>query len=309
MLSVSACTTRKTSNVPNEEEPETIVDNDTDPGTDTDPDIDPDPIDDDEEVDDCPIDHISLNKSTLDLIVGKYEYLTVNFYPDNETTENLHDGVWSIADSSVATISEYGKVTGKAAGQTVAYFTTNSGNRRASCAVYVFESAESIVRKYVKVTDADSIKPGDQIVFASPELGVAASLERTSGYLKTTPTSFSSDKSTITSLGNNAGEYIVGEGKDDSLTLESQENKYLAGKSSDYKNSLVFLPSYKGSVDWIFEIPEEYTKIFCVNYDLYDDLWLMFNKIDDSDIRFNLYDSNETQLMILPTIYRLTIIK
>lgn len=297
-LSISACSIRSNTFNNEEDTPQTP----TDSG-----DGENEPIEDDE-VDDCPIDHISLNKSSIDLIVNKYEYLSVNFYPDDDTTADLHDGVWSVADSSIATVSQVGKVTGVAPGKTIVTFTTNEGKRRGNCVVYVFASSEDIVREYVKVTDADSIQPGDQIVFGCPEFGVAASIDRLSGYLKTTPTTFSSDKNKITFLGSNAGEYYVGQGKDEALTLESQENKYLAGKTNDYKNSLVFVNS-KGAINWIFEIPEGYSNIYSVNYDLYDDLWLMFNKINDSDIRFNLYDSNPTALMVMPTIYRLTIIK
>ena len=296
LLSVSACSTSNAGF----DDADNLPDITNDDGGDEE-----EPIEDEE--DECPIDHISLNKSSLDLIKDKYEYLTVNFFPDDSTTEELHDGVWSVEDSSIATVSQYGKVTGVSAGRTVVTFTTNEGKRRGNCVVYVFNSAEDIVREYVKVTDAESIVPGDQIVFGCPELGVSASIDGVSGYLKTTPTTFSSDKSKITSLGSNAGEYIVGNGKDDSLTLESQENKYLAGISNRYENKVVFR-NEKGAIDWIFEIPQGYTNIYCVNYDIDDDLWLMFNKISDSDIRFNLYDSNPTTLMFMPTIYRLTII-
>ena len=62
----------------------------------------------------------------------------------------------------------------------------------------------------------------------------------------------------------------------------------------------------KGQIDWIFENVDGLD--YCVNYDIEDDYWLMFNKISDADIRFNIYDSNVTQLMKLPTIYRLEII-
>lgn len=254
------------------------------------------------------IDHITLNKSSLDLVVGKYEYLTVNFYPDDETTADLHDGYWTTSDENIASVSKYGKVTALKEGKAIITFTTIEGNRRANCTVFVFQNETSIKKEYLKVTDADSIVPGDQIVFGCPEFGVAASLDRVDGYLRYTKTSFSNDGTKILSLGDNAGEYIVGEGIDNALTLESQENKYLCGKSNDYRNSLLFVNN-NGPKNWIFETPEGYEHIYCVSYDIDDDLWLMFNKISDNDIRFNLYDSNPTALMVMPTIYRLTVIR
>ena len=272
------------------------------------PDNPDDPVQPEEpdEEDTSKIDHITLNKQELILTIGHYEYLSVNFFPDDETTQDIHDGTWSIADSSIATISIYGKVTAVKKGKTVASFTTVEGSRRANCTVYVFESEQAIQKEYVKVTDADSIKDGDQIIFASPELKVAASINRLSGYLKPTNATFSTDGNKLLTFGDDAGQYYVGEGKNGGLTLENQENEYLCGKTNDYRNSLTFVKS-KGSINWIFEIPEGYSNIYCVNNDLADDLWLMFNRINDSDIRFNLYDSNPTALMIMPTIYRLEI--
>ena len=164
------------------------------------------------------------------------------------------------------------------------------------------------MKEYQKVTDADSIKDGDIIIIGCPELGKAASINRNSGYIVPSNTTFSSDKSKIVSFEDDVAEYYVGQSEGESLTLESQENKYLAGRSNDYKNSLTYLDSDKGQVRWIFEKPDGYSNIYCVNYDIQDDLWLMFNKINDSDIRMGLYDSNPTELMILPTFYRLTIL-
>ena len=252
------------------------------------------------------IDHITLSKKEIYLQIGKYDYLSVNFFPDDDTTKDLHDGTWSILDSSIATISQYGKVTGVKKGYTVASFTTNEGKRRANCTVYVYEVLSDITREYIKVTDADSIKPGDEIIFASPELGVAASTDRLSGYLLPTHANFEDNGQKLASFDDNAGSYIVGNGKNGGLTLENLNGEYLAGKSTTAGNGLLFVKS-KGQINWIFEKPAGYDSIYCVNNDIAQDLWLMFNKISNEDIRFNLYDSNPTQLMIMPSIYRLTL--
>ena len=260
----------------------------------------------DDEDDESKIDYITLNKSELYLQIGKYEYLTVNFFPDIEDVD-LKQGIWSIDNEDIASVSQYGKVTGKAKGDAYVSFETYEGHRRARCHVYVINSESDISKEWQKVNDMDSIKSGDTLVFASPELGVAASLERVSGYLRTAPISFSGNGDKITSLNSEVGTYYVGEGTDGALTLENQEGNYLAGKYTTSGGGLVFVHS-KGQINWIFEHVESTGLDYCVNYDIEADLWLMFNKINSGDIRFNLYDSNPTSLMIMPTIYRLTVI-
>ena len=258
-----------------------------------------------EEEEEGVISHISLNKRYLDLVKGKSYTspgLTVSFTPSNIPDE-YKDGVWASSDESIATV-KYGSVTAKKEGTAVITYTTTLEKHVASCIVYVYESEASIVKEYQKVTDADSIEDGDIIIIGCPELGVAASLNRKSGYIVPSNATFSGN--TITSFDDDVAEFYVGKSEGPSFTLETQENKYLGGKSNDYKNSLVYLDSDKGQINWIFEKPDGYSNIFCVNYDIQDDLWLMFNEINDNDIRLNLYDSNPTALMILPTIYRLT---
>ena len=249
---------------------------------------------------------MSLNKRVLDLVKTKYEYLTVNFEPE-EIDDSYKDGVWSTSDESIATVSQYGKVTAVKAGIAVITYTTTKEIHSASCTVYVYNSASDIVREYQKVTDADSIKNGDIIVFGCPELGVAASINQYNGYVLPATATFTSNK--MTSWSEDVAEFFVGEGKNGGLTLETQDGKYLNGKTNDYHNGLTYIKSTKGSVNWIFEKPDGYQDIYCVNNDIAEDLWLMFNKINNSDIRFNLYDSNPTELMKMPTIYRWTVVR
>lgn len=253
------------------------------------------------------IDHISLDKRYLDLVKGKSYTspgLIVSFVPENIPNE-YKEGVWESSDETVATV-KYGVVKAIKEGTAVISYKTTLEQHVASCVVYVHESESSIIKEYQKVTDADSIKDGDIIIIGCPELGKAASINRKSGYIVPSNVTFSNDKNSIVGFDDDVAEFYVGQSEDESLTLESQENKYLAGRSNDYKNSLTYLDSDKGQVRWIFEKPEGYSSIYCVNYDIQDDLWLMFNKINDNDIRMSLYDSNPTELMILPTFYRLT---
>ena len=247
---------------------------------------------------------ISLNKQSLILKTTKYEYLSVNFFPSvDDFNDETKEGTWTTSDPSIATVSQVGKVTAVAKGTAVICYTTTVDQLKGYCTVTVVDSLDNIKREYVKVTDMDSIAVGDQIVFGCPDFGVAASLDRLSGYLKFTSTSFSDGGTKISNLGDGAGEFYVGQGDGESFTLESQEGKYLAGKKTDRSGGLLFVND-KGQKNWSFERVSG--SDYCHNYDI-DWGWLMFNKINNSDIRFNLYESNETALMKLPTIYRLTI--
>lgn len=252
------------------------------------------------------IDYITLNKNELFLKQGKYEYLTVNYYPEIEDID-LKQGVWVSDNADVVTVSSVGKVTGISKGDAYVSFTTNEGHRRARCHVYVVNSESDITKEWQKVNDMDSIKVGDTLIFGAPELNAVASLERRDGYLKTTSATFTGSGDKLLSFGDGAGSYYVGTGEEESLTLENQEGNYLAGKITDRGQGLLFVHD-KGQKNWVFEHVNSTGLDYCVNYDIEEDYWLMFNKINDSDIRFNLYDSNPTVLMIMPTIYRLTII-
>lgn len=252
------------------------------------------------------IDHITLNKNELYLKAGKYEYLTVNFFPEIEDVD-LKQGVWASDNEDIATVSQYGKVTGVSKGDAYISFTTNEGHRRARCHVFVVNSESDITKEWQKVNDMDSIKAGDTLIFGSPEFGVVASLDRVSGYLKTVNASFSSNGEELLSFDSGTGSYYVGPGEGESLTLENQEGNYLAGKNTDRGPGLLFVHD-KGQKNWIFEHVDETSLDYCVNYDIDEDYWLMFNKINSGDIRFNLYNSNPTALMVMPTIFRLTIV-
>lgn len=249
---------------------------------------------------------ISLNKKELDLVNGKSEYLTVSF-PDGYQYDP-EGGSWNTSDPSIVEVSQYGKVTAKGVGSAYVTYTASTGVTSGKCVIYVNESQTTIQRVWNKVTDVESIKNGDIIVFACPQFGVAASLDRKDGYLLPTKTIFNSDYSQITELGLNACEFFVGATDEkDIFTLETQDGLYLAGKNTVKGGGISFVKS-KGQINWLFERPEGYNQDYCVNADIADDLWLMFNKINNDDIRFNLYDSNETQLMKLATFYRREIV-
>ena len=251
------------------------------------------------------VESISLNKKELILVKDKYEYLSVNFSPESTYTDEEKAGTWLSSDPSIATVSEYGKVTAIKNGTAVISYITTLGHFVGNCRVYVASSPDSIKKEWLKVDDFDSIASGDEIIFGCPEFGVTSSLDSKEDWLLVESATFSSDGSKLVSFGGNTASYYVSPGEDDSLTLENQNDQYLVGKSTTVGTKLNHIKSGKGQIDWIFERSGDFD--YCVNYDIEDDYWLMFNKINASDIRFNLYDSNETAMMKLPKVYRLTI--
>ena len=77
---------------------------------------------------------ISLNKSTLNLVVENSEQLTATIAPVNATNQNV---TWSSSDSNIASVSNSGMVTAKAAGTTTITATTEDGSFIATCDVTV----------------------------------------------------------------------------------------------------------------------------------------------------------------------------
>lgn len=263
-------------------------------------------------------DEVPINGKTIcfsekykDIQLHKTYSSVVNFNPSEEFTDEEKAGVFSSLDESIAEISQYGVVTGKGVGQTIIKYTTNVDHLVCSMTIYVHESSEDIKREYVRVNNVNDIEIGDELIFASTDFGVAASTSVKDGYVEPASVSFSSDNTKITSYGEDVAEYYVGPSaeSDEAFTLETQENEYLAGRNTTGGTKLRYSKNGKDQINWIIERPDGFSEDFIVSYDIDDDYWLMFNKINDSDIRLNLYDSNNTQLLKKPTIYRKTIIR
>lgn len=253
---------------------------------------------------------ISFPHSKYDVQVGKKTNLNVVFNPelDYGIYEKYMDGVYASSDTSVAEVTQYGVVTAKKEGKAVITFTTNEEHKVAACTFYVWNSLDNIERQFIRVDDVDTIDVGDELILACPDFGMAASINIKSGYIVPVSCTFSGNR--ITSYDEDTALYYVGPSDEsDVLTLETQTAEYLAGKDTTVGPGLLYSANGKAQKNWIFEKPEGYDEYFCVNYDLEDDYWLMFNKINDSDIRLNLYDSNEQTLMKKPIIYRNTIVR
>ena len=132
-------------------------------------------------------------------------------------------------DSSLVDVSKYGGISSKGSniGSTVITCTyTVNPDIKASCTVNIVDSLPTKEKAWVRVDDYDSLSDGDVLVLASPEHGVTASLDTLHSKLNPVESCFSSDKKTITSLGEGSIEFILGL-EDKGMTLEAQTGEYL----------------------------------------------------------------------------------
>ena len=88
-----------------------------------------------------PVDAITLDKTTLDLITGATATLTATVSPDNATDKTVS---WTSSNTNVAAVDANGKITAIATGETTITATTVDGLKRATCAVTVTNPATKI---------------------------------------------------------------------------------------------------------------------------------------------------------------------
>ena len=125
---------------------------------------------------------VTLNKSATTLLVGWTETLTATVAPEDATNKAV---VWTSSDESVATV-ENGVVTAVAKGTADITVTTADGNHQATCKVKVNPAAinpegADLGGKYVRVTDASTLKDGDKVVIVNEGDSKAMGGNRESG--------------------------------------------------------------------------------------------------------------------------------
>lgn len=82
---------------------------------------------------------VSLNVTTLELVVGRTAVLEPGFVPEDAQNKDV---TWSSSNEAAATVDENGKVTAVAAGTAVITVTTAEGGLTAECTVTVTEKTE-----------------------------------------------------------------------------------------------------------------------------------------------------------------------
>lgn len=105
---------------------------------------------------------VSLNKNSTSISIGNTEQLIATVTPSNATNQAVS---WSSSNTSVATVSSTGLVTGVSAGTATITVTTSDGNKTATCAVTV---TQPVLKTYKLAT---SVAPGKSYLIANGNSG------------------------------------------------------------------------------------------------------------------------------------------
>ena len=88
-----------------------------------------------------PVTGITLNPTSCRILKGNTKTLSATIQPNDATDKSV---TWSSADSTVATVSSNGVVTGKKVGTTTITCTTNDGGYTATCSVEVYQNVTGL---------------------------------------------------------------------------------------------------------------------------------------------------------------------
>ena len=95
------------------------------------------------------VEGVKLSKTKLNIAVGSSKTLTATTIPSNATNKKIS---WHCADTSIATVTNKGIVTGKKPGTTTVTVMTEEGDFSASCTVVVYTPGDGITINSKKVT-------------------------------------------------------------------------------------------------------------------------------------------------------------
>ena len=152
-------------------------------------------------------------------------------------------------------------------------------------------AAETSTGTWTLVTDASTLKAGDQIVIASNAKDVVASKTIKSSYMTNVTATFSTDKSTITSLPSDAAVLTLG-GSADAWTLANSDGQLLGA------TAVKKVAWDSGTTTWSITISDNNATIQN-GTETYGRFLYNVNSP-----RFTTYTSNTSASMLLPQIYK-----
>ncbi len=210
---------------------------------------------------------------------------------------------WDTSDHSIAEADQYGRITAKQKGIVTLTCTTIVDNLSASCRIVCYNNDSDFNKTWNRLGASDNLQSGDQLIIACPEFNKAATTESTGSYLHATSVTYNSDKSQITDA-SGAAKFILGEdyrGREGyNLEVPELDEPYLA-----FTN--------EAKIHWENQ-PKKSNTLWYISFDLDNNVWdmrtvtigdgwMMYNHDKDG---FAPYQSSETEMMKVMTLYRLT---
>lgn len=162
-----------------------------------------------------PVTSISLSPGEKALNVGESVQLAASFKPSNATNKTISS--WGVADSSIASIDQNGKITAKKAGTTKVYAISTSGKKRAEATIRVRSGS------FTKITIS---AVGDIVLGGDPNRG--------------TEKKFADLLSQRNNKYSEFVKYVAPTLANDDLTIANLECSLTTAKSYDKKRKYVF---------------------------------------------------------------------
>ena len=259
-----------------------------------------------EPVDTSKIEGMFMNDAFISVKKDKNVYATVSIeYAAGYDWESAEDEIeWSTSNSSIATVTSIGKITGVSKGKTTLTAKLKVSKHTCSTTIYVIENDSDIVKTWKKLGSSDEINDKDTIIIGCSQEAKAATDVDTGHELHSTNITLSSDKSTITNVGEAAQFYVYRDYKGrDGYNFEllgSDRSKFLGCSNTD--NVSYFDTAKSSQTVWSVEYDKD-NGVWDMRSTTAVDGWMMYNK---STGRFANYQSNETDFMFVVSLYRLT---
>ena len=248
---------------------------------------------------------IYFSKDYLSVNVGSRFYCNIEMDKDEgyEYDYDVDPITWTIYDTDIATVNQYGKIEGLKRGSTILHAETRIDGLIAAVKLFVINSETDIQKSWKKMGVDDHLDEKETIIIACPETGKAATDDDTGSHLHSTSVTFSNDKSTLTNVGGAAQFYVYNDykgrnGRNVEL-LDDDKGKFLASTNT----SLVRFYNTANSSATCWDIYWDADNMCWVMESATNVLgYMMYNDQNDS---FNTYYSDSTAHLTPVSLYKL----